>query len=160
MVLHNRHHKVSRSSCTTKLLLFCQGLGVRGHFVMSNTKYHESHYVTVLDNPLKPPFSIWPADHFKYYLYLHNKLIICRNNDHLARFLKALKTFQASEAILREKGIVALEIGPEKFWGFPETDTKHNRKCQVFSVQNLDEHFLCNLHWNFLQSLPSTSIKT
>ena len=27
MVLHNRHHKVSRSSCTTTLLLFCQGLG-------------------------------------------------------------------------------------------------------------------------------------
>ena len=26
---------------------------VRGHFVMSNTKYQESHYVTVLDNPLK-----------------------------------------------------------------------------------------------------------
>ena len=55
-------------------------------------------------------------------------------------FLKALKTFQASEAILREKGIVALEIGPEKFWGFPETDTKHYCECQVLSVQNLDEH--------------------
>ena len=26
---------------------------VRGHFVMPNTKYHESHYVTVLDNPLE-----------------------------------------------------------------------------------------------------------
>ena len=26
---------------------------VRGHFVMSTTKYQESHYVTVLDNPLK-----------------------------------------------------------------------------------------------------------
>ena len=24
---------------------------VRGHFVLYNTKYHESHYVTVLDNP-------------------------------------------------------------------------------------------------------------
>ena len=46
---------------------------------------------------------------------IYIKLIICRNNDQLARFLKALKTFQASEAILREKGIVALEIGPEKF---------------------------------------------
>ena len=27
-------------------------------------------------------------------------------------------------------------------------------------MQNLDEHFLFNLHWNFLQSLPSNSIKT
>ena len=24
---------------------------VRGHFVLYNTIYHESHYVTVLDNP-------------------------------------------------------------------------------------------------------------
>ena len=26
-------------------------IGVRGHFVMSITKNHESHYVTVVDNP-------------------------------------------------------------------------------------------------------------
>ena len=26
-------------------------LRIRGHFVMSITKKHESHYVTVLDNP-------------------------------------------------------------------------------------------------------------
>ena len=91
--------------------------------------------------------------------YIYIKLIICRNNDQLVRFLKALKTFQASKAILREKGIVAPEIGPEKFWGFPETDTKHYHNCQVFSVQNLHEHFFLNLHWNSLQSLPGTSIK-
>ena len=54
---------------------------------------------------------------------------------------------------------MAPEIGPEKFWGFPETDTKPYPKCQVFSVQNLDEHFLLNLHQNSLQSLPSASIK-
>ena len=129
---------------------------VRGHFVMPNTRHHELHYVTVLDNPLKPPFSIWPAVHFKYYLH---------QIDHLQVQWPAGSSFKSPEnfsglreGILREKGIVALEIGPEKFWGFPETDTKHSRKCQVFSVQNLDEHFLFNLHWNFLQSLPSTSI--
>ena len=66
---------------------------------MSNTKYHESHYVTVLENPLKPLFSIWPADYINY-LYLHQI-------DHLQEqwpagsFLQALKTFQGSEAILR-----------------------------------------------------------
>ena len=26
-------------------------IGVRGHFVMSITKNHETHYVTVVDNP-------------------------------------------------------------------------------------------------------------
>lgn len=88
------------------------------------------------------------------------KLIICRNNDRLARFLKALTTFQASEAILREKGFVAPEIGPEKFWGFLEAETKPYHNSQVFSVQNLDEHFLFNLHRNYLQSLPRTSMTT
>ena len=32
---------------------------VREHFVMSNTKYHESHYVTVLDNPLSFVLSLF-----------------------------------------------------------------------------------------------------
>ena len=54
MVLHNSHHKVSQSvpffmqHKTVAILLRIRG---RGHFVMSNTKYHESHYVTVLDYP-------------------------------------------------------------------------------------------------------------
>ena len=34
LVRHNRHHKVSRSSHVTKLLLFCEELGLGGHFVM------------------------------------------------------------------------------------------------------------------------------
>ena len=34
LVCHNRHHKVSRSSYVTKLLLFCEELGLGGHFVM------------------------------------------------------------------------------------------------------------------------------
>ena len=46
-VLNNRHHKVSSSSCIVKPLVFW----IRGQFVMSITKNHESHYVTVLDNP-------------------------------------------------------------------------------------------------------------
>ena len=53
MVLHNRHHKVSRSSCNTKLLhTILLRIRVRRYFMISNTRYHESHYVTVLDNPL------------------------------------------------------------------------------------------------------------
>ena len=34
LVRHNRHHKVSRSSYVAKLLLFCEQLGLGGHFVM------------------------------------------------------------------------------------------------------------------------------
>ena len=53
-VLHNRHHKVSQSvpffmHCKTVTILL--GFVVRGHFLMSITTNHESHYVTVLDNP-------------------------------------------------------------------------------------------------------------
>ena len=53
-VRHNRHHRVSQSvplfmHCKTVAILL--RIWVRGHFVMSNTSYHESHYVTVLDNP-------------------------------------------------------------------------------------------------------------
>ena len=52
-VLHNRHHKVSQSvpffmQCTTVTILL--RIRVRGHFVMSITKNHEYHYVTVLVN--------------------------------------------------------------------------------------------------------------
>lgn len=50
--MHNRRHKVSRSLCVRKLLLF-MGLAIDGHFVMSIsyiTKYHESHYGGILDN--------------------------------------------------------------------------------------------------------------
>ena len=36
--------------CKTVTILL--RIRVRGHFVMSNTKYHESHYVKALDNPL------------------------------------------------------------------------------------------------------------
>ena len=52
-VLHNRHHKVSRSSCNAKplLLILLRTRVNRGHFVMSIIKNRESHYVTVLDNP-------------------------------------------------------------------------------------------------------------
>ena len=54
MVLHNRHHKVSQSvpffmHCKTVTILL--RIRVRGHFVMSITNNHESHYVTVLHNP-------------------------------------------------------------------------------------------------------------
>ena len=53
-LLHNRHHKVSQSvsffmHCKTVTILL--RIRVRGHFVMSITKNHESHYVAVLDNP-------------------------------------------------------------------------------------------------------------
>ena len=34
LVRHNRHHKVSRSSYVTKMLLFCEEFGLGGHFVM------------------------------------------------------------------------------------------------------------------------------
>ena len=34
LVHHNRHQKVSRSSYAAKLLLFCEKLGLGGHFVM------------------------------------------------------------------------------------------------------------------------------
>ena len=56
MLLHNRHHKVSQSvsffmHCKTVTILL--RIRVRGHFVMSITKNHESHYVAVLDNPRK-----------------------------------------------------------------------------------------------------------
>ena len=54
-LLHNRHHKVSQSvsffmHCKTDAIFL--RIRVRGHFVMSITKNHESHYVAVLDNPL------------------------------------------------------------------------------------------------------------
>ena len=56
-VLHNRHRKVSKSfpffmHCKTVTILL--RIRLRGHFVMSITKNHESHYFTVLDNRLIP----------------------------------------------------------------------------------------------------------
>ena len=42
---------VSCSSCICKTITILLRIRVRGHFVMSITKKHESHYVTVLDNP-------------------------------------------------------------------------------------------------------------
>ena len=51
MVLHKRHHKVSRSSCNTTVTILLR-IRVRGHLVMSNANYRESHYLTVVDNPL------------------------------------------------------------------------------------------------------------
>ena len=52
-VLLNRHHKVSQSvpffmHCKTVPILL--RIKVRGYFVMSIIKNHESHFVTVLDN--------------------------------------------------------------------------------------------------------------
>ena len=41
--------------CKTVTILL--RIRVRGHFVMSITKNHEWHYVTVLDNPLYTPIS-------------------------------------------------------------------------------------------------------
>ena len=64
-----------------------------------------SQYWTTLSNPHSPL-----DQQIILSTYSYIKLIICRNNDQLARFLKALKNFQASKAILREKGIVAPEI--------------------------------------------------
>ena len=46
MVLHNRHHEVSQSVpffMQHKTVTILLRIRVRGHFVMSNTKYHESH---------------------------------------------------------------------------------------------------------------------
>ena len=65
-VLHNRHHKVSQSV----LFMYCKTITillrirVRGHFVMSITKNHECHYVTVLDNAQRSNYywRIWKAD--------------------------------------------------------------------------------------------------
>ena len=54
MVLHNRHHKVSQSVSFfmhRKTVTILLRIWARGHFVMSITKTHESHYVGVLDNP-------------------------------------------------------------------------------------------------------------
>ena len=53
-LLHNRHHKVSQKvsffmHCKTVTILL--RIRVRGHFVISITRNHESHYVAVLDNP-------------------------------------------------------------------------------------------------------------
>ena len=53
-VLHNKHHKVSQSvlffmHCKTVTILL--KIKVSGHFVMCITENHESHCVTVLDNP-------------------------------------------------------------------------------------------------------------
>ena len=52
---HSRHYKVSQSvpffiHCKTITILL--RIRVRGHFAMSITKNHESHYATALDNPL------------------------------------------------------------------------------------------------------------
>ena len=54
MVLHNRHHKVSQSVpffMQRKTVTILLRVRIRGHFVLYNTKYHESHYDTVFDNP-------------------------------------------------------------------------------------------------------------
>ena len=53
-VLHKRHHKVSQSVpffIIAKQLQICQGLGLRGHFVMSITKNHETHYCHSIGQP-------------------------------------------------------------------------------------------------------------
>ena len=56
MVLHNRHHKVSQSvpffMCRKTVTILLR-IRAGGHFVMTITKNHESHYVGVLDNPHK-----------------------------------------------------------------------------------------------------------
>ena len=63
VVLHNRHHKVSQSVSFfmhRKTVTILLRIRARGHFVMSITKTHESHYVGVLDNP---PFSLARVSH-------------------------------------------------------------------------------------------------
>ena len=53
-VLYNRHRKVSQSVpffMHCKIVTILLRIRVRGHFVMSIAKNHESDYVTVLDNP-------------------------------------------------------------------------------------------------------------
>ena len=53
MILHNRHHKVSQSVpffMRHKAVTILLTIRIRGHFVMSVTKNHESHDVPVLDN--------------------------------------------------------------------------------------------------------------
>ena len=53
-VLYNRHHKKSQS---VPFFVYCKTVTIllrirdRAHFVMSISKNHESHRVTVLDNP-------------------------------------------------------------------------------------------------------------
>ena len=43
---------------------------VRGHFVMFITKNHESHYVTVMDNPPR----VWRQDNF-------SSVLVCEGTD-------------------------------------------------------------------------------
>ena len=84
MVLHNRHHKVSQSvsffmlSKTATILLRSKA---RGHFVMSITKTHESHYVGVLDNPHKVKILVWMA------MYLGFWNVIINNYSMSARWI-------------------------------------------------------------------------
>ena len=50
VLIHIRHHKVSQSVpffMQHTIVSILLRIRVRGHFGISNTKYHESHYVTV-----------------------------------------------------------------------------------------------------------------
>ena len=61
LVRHNRHHKVSQSVPlfkSRKTVTIFLRIKVGGHFVMSIVTSHESHYVGVLDNPLRFSFMI------------------------------------------------------------------------------------------------------
>ena len=84
-VLHNRDHKVSQSvaffmHCKTVTILL--RIRVGGHFVISITKNHESHYVTVLDNPQRFSFRKDPTtgrEFWKWQLkvYFLVKTLLC-----------------------------------------------------------------------------------
>ena len=60
-VLHNRHQKCNKMRCKTGTILL--RIRDRGHFVMSITRNHESHYVTALDNPHVSTVSPWSQLH-------------------------------------------------------------------------------------------------
>ena len=68
-VLHNRHHEVSQSVpffMHRKTVTILSRISVRGHFVMSITKNHESYYVTTLLKPVSVsvrPYNVKTAAH-------------------------------------------------------------------------------------------------
>ena len=76
-VLYNRHRQVSQSVSFfmhCKIVTILLRIRVRGHFVMSTTKNHESHYVTVLDNPRRRCNAKHnSANFFLSFIFLHWK---------------------------------------------------------------------------------------
>ena len=82
-VLHNRPHKVPQSisffmHCKTLTILLRIRAG--GHFVMSITKNRESHYVTVLDNPLDNWINLRIKETHSKWIYQNLLIILLKRN--------------------------------------------------------------------------------